>query len=34
LGQAGEGDDHPIQGFLFTTQLLGFFGVIPNGGVF
>jgi hypothetical protein len=34
LGQSGEGDDHAVEGFLFTPQLLGFFGVVPNGGVF
>jgi hypothetical protein len=34
LGQAGECDDHAVKGFLFTTQLLRFFGVVPNGGIF
>jgi hypothetical protein len=34
LREAGEGDDHAVEGFLFTTQLLRFFGVVPNGGVF
>jgi hypothetical protein len=34
LGQAGEGDDHAVEGFFLTTQLLRFFGVVPDGGVF
>jgi hypothetical protein len=34
LGQAGEGDDHAVEGFFFTTQLLRFFGIVPDGGVF
>jgi hypothetical protein len=34
LGQTGEGDDHAVQCFFLTTQLLRFFGVVPDRGVF
>jgi hypothetical protein len=34
LCQAGEGDDHAVEGFFLTTQLLRFFGVVPNSGIF
>jgi hypothetical protein len=34
LGQAGEGDHHAVECFLFTPEFLGFFGVIPDRGVF
>jgi hypothetical protein len=34
LREAGEGDDYAVEGFLFTTQLLCFFGVVPDGWVF
>jgi hypothetical protein len=34
LGQAGEGHNHAVEGFFLTTQLLRFFGVVPDGWVF
>jgi hypothetical protein len=34
LGEAAEGHDHAVEGFLLTTQLLGFFRVVPDRGVF
>ena len=34
LAQATQGEDDVVQGFFFFAQLLGFFGVVPDRGVF
>jgi hypothetical protein len=34
LGEATQGHDHAVEGFLFTAQFLGFFGVVPDRWVF
>jgi len=33
-GQVGDGDHHTVQGFFLFAQFLGFFGVIPDRGIF
>ena len=33
-GQVGDGHHHAIQGFFLFAQLLGFFRVVPDRGIF
>ena len=33
-GQVGDGHHHAVQGFFLFAQFLGFFGVVPDRGIF
>jgi hypothetical protein len=33
-GQVGDGHHHAVEGFFFFAQFLGFFGVVPDRGIF
>jgi hypothetical protein len=33
-GQVGDGHHHAVEGFFLFAQFLGFFGVVPDRGIF
>jgi hypothetical protein len=34
VGQGGDGDHHAVERFFLFAQFLGFFGVVPDRGIF